>query len=136
MVIMTTLGIPIDHNIPGDDIPVRHFVKQETGIDDASTGSIHGNQGSLNKRVVMEAQLGEQAMNLEADIQGRKFGYGLQQRGEAEPVEKEGVYPEVVIEKEGVIRCGSARELTEELIGETSVWIWNVAKEGESVVES
>lgn len=68
-------------------------------------------------------------MNLEAEIQSRKFRHGLQQWGEAEPVEKGAVSSEVAIEEEGVVRCGTARELTEELVGETGVWVRNVGEE-------
>lgn len=137
MVIMSILGIAIDHNIPGNDVSVRHFIKQETGIHDASTCSIHGNQGGLNEWVsVEEAELGSEAVNLQAEIESRKFRDGLEQWGEAEPVEREPVSSEVEIEREGVLRCGAARELTEELVGETGGWVGNVGKEGEGVVKS
>ncbi|KAH1164430.1 hypothetical protein GYH30_002455 [Glycine max] len=89
MGIMTILGIGIDHNIPGNDISMRHFIKHQTGIHDASTCIIHGNQGSLNKWVsVEEAELGSEAVNLQAETEGRKFRDGLEQWGEAEPIER------------------------------------------------
>jgi len=52
----------------------------------------------------MEAQLGSQAVNLQTHIQSRKLGDGLQQRGEAEPVEKGTVSPEEAIKAEGALR--------------------------------
>jgi len=84
----------------------------------------------------MEAQLGSQAVNLQTQIQGRKLGDGLQQRGEAEPVEEGTVSAEEAIVKEGAFRCGATRKLTEELVGETGVWVWNVGEKRECIVKS
>ncbi|KAJ1384354.1 glutathione synthase [Sesbania bispinosa] len=84
----------------------------------------------------MEAQLGSQAMNLQALIQGRNFRDGLQQWGEAKAVESGAMSPKLLIEEEGVLGCGAARKLTKELVAEMGVWVWDLGENREGIVES
>lgn len=41
-----------------------------------------------------------------------------------------------MIEEEGLLGRGAAREVTEELVAEMGVWVRNLGENGESVVKS
>ena len=73
-------------------------------------------------------------MNLQPMVQGRGFRNGLQQWGEAELVERGATCPEAEVEEEGVVGCGAAREVTEELVGEMGGRVWDLGEKGEGVV--
>ncbi|KAK7407728.1 hypothetical protein VNO78_09765 [Psophocarpus tetragonolobus] len=133
MVIKTHVGISTNDNIPGNEIWVRYVIKQKTGMDNVTYMVI---KGHFNKRVSMEVQLGSEIVNLRAEINHRKFRDGLEQFGDAEGVERERecIFLEVMVEEEGVLQCGVAKELMEELVGEMGLWVWNEGETGESIV--
>lgn len=75
-------------------------------------------------------------MNLHPLIQRRSPRHRLQQRREAEPVHTKSVPPHLLVHQKGLLGLGPARQLAQELVGNTAVGPGDLGEDGEGVVEA